>query len=265
MAKIERFLPNNEYLAAILANSPSPANLFATINDLSLALPAGYEIICGIPRFSGGIWTLLDDATHTPIGISAIGVTSNAIDITFTKTYAEVASFAIREDAEYSKEGIRFSESSIGLNNVLIQGVADNQADKITWDSAANNLLISGFGSIPQSYIVWSDANSEIDITGDPNTLINIYSHFCEFFSDLLDVTIRTAGSNRVVFKIKDKATQLPIGDPDIFFGSPAVAEANFIAYPSISKPSRLDVTDAGIMNVTNSNIDFLAIMLNTP
>jgi len=31
---ITRFLPNNEYQAAIGANNPSASNVFATINDL---------------------------------------------------------------------------------------------------------------------------------------------------------------------------------------------------------------------------------------
>lgn len=35
MAKIKRNLPNNQYLAALLANSPSTSNVFATIADLA--------------------------------------------------------------------------------------------------------------------------------------------------------------------------------------------------------------------------------------
>ena len=34
MTKIRRNLPNNQYLAAILANSPSSTNVFATMADL---------------------------------------------------------------------------------------------------------------------------------------------------------------------------------------------------------------------------------------
>lgn len=229
-------------------------------------LPEGYEMVSGILRFSGGVWTFLDDAGHTPVGVSSVttvGTAPNtAIQITFDKTYSEVLSGGANGDGEYLKRGVRFAESSMGLNTMNIISTCDSLNEKLTWNSTSNTTEVSGFGTLPQSYIAtWDNAKSEIDITGDPNTFVNIYSFAPPTFKDeRLFATVRTTSSNRVVYQVRRRDTGALIGDPEVFFGSAANAVTNFVTYININKPARLDVEDANLMDFSLSNIDFYYI-----
>ena len=183
-------------------------------------LPEGYEMVSGILRFSGGVWTFLDDAGHTPVGVSSVttvGTAPNtAIQITFDKTYSEVLSGGANGDGEYLKRGVRYLQSS---------------------------------------------GRSSADITGDPNTFVNIYSFAPPTFKDeRLFATVRTTSSNRVVYQVRRRDTGALIGDPEVFFGSAANAVTNFVTYININKPARLDVEDANLMDFSLSNIDFYYI-----
>lgn len=76
--KIERYLPNNEYLAAIGANSPSAVNPYATINDLPSPVVITDDVI---PRGDG---TSVEDGTWNNVGndIRPITTGSNIGDAT---------------------------------------------------------------------------------------------------------------------------------------------------------------------------------------
>lgn len=238
-------------------------------SPLSVALtpfvPEGYEMAAGILRFNGSTWEFLDDAGHTPYGVASVttvGTAPNtAIQITFTNTYSEVLTGMVMGDGEYLKRGVRFAESSMGLNTMSIIATADTLSERLTWNSASNITEVSGFGTIPQSYVTtWDNATSEIEIVGDPNTLINIYNFGIQFKDERLFSTVRTASSNRVAFQVRRRDTGALIGDPEVFFGSAANAVSNFVSYVNIHRPGRLDVEDANLMNFSLSNVEFFYI-----
>lgn len=228
-------------------------------------LPSGYEMVAGILRFNGSTWELLDDAGHTPVGVSSVsvigGATNRSIQLTFNKTYSEVLTGGAHGDSEFLKRGVRFAEASMGLNTMDIHSYVDALQDRLTWNNSSAITEVSGFGTIPQSCIAtWNNATSEIDITCDPNTIVNIYNFGITFKDENLFSTIRTTSSNRVVFQVRRRDTGALIGDPAVFFGSAANAEANFVTYVNIQKPARVDLLDTNFVNFSNSNVDFYYI-----
>ena len=50
---IDRNLPNENYEAAISANSPSLSNAYATLADVSIGTPSGNQLISGGAVYSG--------------------------------------------------------------------------------------------------------------------------------------------------------------------------------------------------------------------
>lgn len=228
-------------------------------------LPSGYEMVAGILRFNGSTWELLDDANHTPVGVSSVsvigGATNRSIQLTFEKTYTEILTGGAHGDKEYLARGVRFAEASMGLNTMDIHAYVDTLQERLTWNNSSGITQVSGFGTIPQSYITtWNNATSEIDITGDPNTFVNLYNFGISFKDENLFYTIRTTSTNRVVFQVRRRDTGALIGDPAVYFGSAANAEANFVSYVNIQKPARVDLLDSNFVNFSGSNVDFFYI-----
>jgi len=78
--KIERYLPNNQYQAAVGANSPSISNVFATIADLPLTNSGGTQLLTGGASWSGT--GMVFDLTVLTYQIAGVNYTSAATSVT---------------------------------------------------------------------------------------------------------------------------------------------------------------------------------------
>ena len=105
---IARFLPNNEYLAAVNANLPSLANPYATIADL-----AGFV--------SGNIYTTDGIITEERTVSGGIGIAINSIHWNLWDTYniLPADSFNVKNPAEEKIFGIDIGAKSISVKGDL--------------------------------------------------------------------------------------------------------------------------------------------------
>ena len=121
---IQRFLPINEYNAAIGANSPGAGNVFATINDLSTV--SNIYLSNGIVG-SGRVLTLIDNITFQAgqFNIQGSGSTPATKSLSI-KNSGSVEKFFVRDDGMvsatdgYSINGILFAHQPYSVLNTMV-------------------------------------------------------------------------------------------------------------------------------------------------
>lgn len=152
MSKIERFLPNDQYQAALAANSPALGNPFATIADIGTTSNNDYQMF---QAFDKGIlpqgWTQTTGAPAAtnytqPYETNAVGMirhtssgpTALSASIQYASTYNYLLDFS---DCVYTKWDSKFSRSPLDVG-VMLVGLA-NRAGSIVPSSFMNVIAVA--------------------------------------------------------------------------------------------------------------------------
>jgi hypothetical protein len=148
---------NAQALAAVVAVIAAAALLFAQDDSASGSTyttdqTTVYQDFGGTIRNSGSGWYVIDDAGHTPDGIT-IGVVNSTSVRVYYPACAEITSVSVDPDDTYAKDWGASFGASVGLTYLVITGSINDSADSGTaqdvWDpttdySSSSNIWITG-------------------------------------------------------------------------------------------------------------------------
>ena len=93
------------------------------------------EIYGGVCINTAGVWSLLNDATHTFLNLTSATTVSNRLRVSYP-TVGKVISFTCTPDETYAQNGISVG-ASVGLSNSTLYLYRDNIVDYISWNGSA--------------------------------------------------------------------------------------------------------------------------------
>lgn len=79
---------------------------------------SGYVEIFGILRKTGGTWSILDDANHTPVGLSSVSADATKLTVTYSSTFAETGAVSVTVDETWAASYL--VGASVGLSSMDI-------------------------------------------------------------------------------------------------------------------------------------------------
>jgi hypothetical protein len=153
---INRFLPNNEYRAAIGANTPSASNVFATMADVGGGLTTFYTEAVTTTTTSVITDTLVSGMTLTPgagdyivMFNTYMSVDSNNSRQTYFSIYLNGIQITGSERAQFTthidkKEGLTIILKAVGVLDaqaIEVRWRADNASDVTSAYSRTFNLI----------------------------------------------------------------------------------------------------------------------------
>jgi hypothetical protein len=102
-------------LASVMA-----ARVAAVESFVPRAAGVRYKPIFGVLRKVGGVWGLIDDATHTPTNIVSVSATANDVIIEYGFTGSKVATLVAVSDETWAAQGITWG-TSVNRNNAVLR------------------------------------------------------------------------------------------------------------------------------------------------
>ena len=106
--------------------------------------PADLETLAGAIRNTGAGFALIDDAGHTPIGLTSVTQTSTSITVHYTDPIDQVGAVVIGSDETMADHHVECG-ASVGLEYVVIRCFRDGailNPASMTW--SGSNLWILG-------------------------------------------------------------------------------------------------------------------------
>jgi hypothetical protein len=98
-----------------------------------------YRIVAGTIRNNGGTtWATINDAAHTPVGVTSITQTTTAVEINYAPA-TKIVTFMCGTDETYAMQGLRVG-ASVGLTKaVLSLSMTDPHriSDMLTWNGSS--------------------------------------------------------------------------------------------------------------------------------
>jgi hypothetical protein len=107
----------------------------------------GTNVVACILRNTGSGWFILDDADHTPIGVTSVSESSTAITLTYDFTASQVRTFIVAPDETFAVTNQYLVGASVGLSTAVIQvSVAGTPGvvDPTTIVSSGGNFWVYG-------------------------------------------------------------------------------------------------------------------------
>ena len=93
------------------------------------------EIYGGVCINTSGVWSLLNDATHTFLNLTSATTVSNRLRVSYP-TVGKVISFTCTPDETYAQNGISVG-ASVGLSHSTLYLYRDNVVDYVYWNGSA--------------------------------------------------------------------------------------------------------------------------------
>lgn len=96
-----------------------------------------YRVVsCVIRPNSSGVWGVIDDGIHTPVGVSAVTQTSGAIEVHYNFTAKRIGSLVATPDETFAQSGLQ-AGASVQETVARIQLGWTVTGDRVFWNGSA--------------------------------------------------------------------------------------------------------------------------------
>jgi len=97
-----------------------------------------YRIVAGTIRNTATTWATINDAAHTPVGVTSVTQTATAVEINYPPA-TKIVTFVCGTDETYAMQGLRVG-ASVGLDKAVLQmSLTDVHriSDMLTWNGSS--------------------------------------------------------------------------------------------------------------------------------
>jgi len=223
------------------------ARLQNAVTGLNSTSNEQYEIVAGTFRQTGGIWSVIDNAGHEPMGITFIEQVGKSIRVNFEKNYSKVISLIVVADETLTKNGVIYG-SSVSTDHCRIDGYAPISSRRINSGAAFSVVTQIGGGVTAAT---WNAATNSCRLTlENAFTKVNGYA---------VSPISRSAKYRCIIGETSTTWVDIQFVDKD---GNIATAyDPNQMAFDvTIGRPYQIDMWNNTI-NTSLSNIWLFGIM----
>lgn len=135
-------------LALVVGATAAQAATTKRVSSTYAADSAPVLYLSGAIRCSGGVYSAIADAGHSPYGIASVTTTSTYVRVTFTQPLSAVGDMQITPDETYAQAGVAMG-GSVGLSYVNILFAKDgNPVSPASVCYSGSNVWLNGHGFV---------------------------------------------------------------------------------------------------------------------